>query len=76
MGPWTQKLRGKGPQQLMHEAKKTAHGDLRFFAEDVNNKGIKRYYLFTSEALEKVIKNYELKKRVKTCYKHLVQDSI
>jgi len=45
----------------MHEAKKTLAKDMRFFAEDVNNKGIKRYYLFTSSALETLIKEYQAK---------------
>ena len=58
----------------MHEAKKNLQGDLRFFAEDVNNKGIKRYYLFTSEALERVIQNYQSKKHP-VCFYEIMPSS-
>tara|TARA_B100000519_G_scaffold35878_1_gene25681 strand:+ start:1905 stop:3212 length:1308 start_codon:yes stop_codon:yes gene_type:complete len=55
-GPFSKRKGEKGPQELMHlRYEELGRPELRFIAEDVNKKAIKRYWLMTAKALEKII---------------------
>ena len=59
----------------MHEAKlKSNNSDLRYFAEDVNKRSIKKYYLLTSESIEKIIKFNKLN-NLNNCFYEIMPSS-
>jgi len=75
MGPWCTKVNDKGPQQLMHEAKfKSKNSELRYFAEDVNKRSIKKYYLLTSESFERLIQFNKIN-NLKNCFYEIMPSS-
>ena len=77
-GPFAYRDSKNGPQEQMHLA--CVHCDwksspeLRYFSEDVNNKGIKRYYLMTPEALKK-LKFYYATQSMNVCFYEMMPSS-
>ena len=61
-GPFTKRIGERGPQEQMHQRyedlqkKNAKHSkSMRFVAEDVNEKAIKRYWLMTTKALQRIL---------------------
>ena len=55
-GPFTKRINERGPQEQMHRRYEQLNNrNLRFIAEDVNEKAIKRYWLMTTKALQRIL---------------------
>lgn len=58
----------------MHNNRKETDKGLRYFAEDVNERSIKKYYLLTADALLTILKNNQ-KQRIQNCFYEIMPSS-
>lgn len=64
----------KRPQQLMHCHRKEDDHHMRFFAEDVNERAIKKYYLLTADALYRLLMDNK-RKGIQNCFYEIMPSS-
>jgi len=67
-GPFSKRKGEQGPQEIMHKRyEQLQKKELRFVAEDINEKAYKRYWLMTGKALETIV-NLNQEDRRNNCF--------